>query len=139
MDAKRQCLKWTASAVVALMAIGAQAGEKEARMDGSQEVPPAQTEAKGVAKWSLEGDSFALSVKAEGMDATMAHVHKGAAGSNGPVLIPLAQAPDGTWKAPAGTKLDKEALDLLVSGRLYVNVHSEKFKGGEIRVQLSAP
>jgi CHRD domain/Bacterial Ig domain len=73
-----------------------------------------------------------------GISATAAHIHSAFAGANGPVLIPLDQdAGDPTmFTVPAGSTLDVAGVDQLLSGSLYVNVHSAAFPGGEIRGQI---
>ena len=59
----------------------------------------------------------------------------GAADKNGPVIIPLTQSANGEWSVPAGAKLTAEKS--YKAGELYVNVHTDADKGGEIRAQLS--
>jgi hypothetical protein len=66
----------------------------------------------------------------------MAHVHLGAAGENGPVIIKLTQGADGVWSVPADTKLTDDQYTAFMAGKLYVNVHSAANKSGEIRGQL---
>ena len=61
----------------------------------------------------------------------------GAAGKNGPVIIPLPKGIDGEWSVPPGAKLTDEQMKSFKSGDLYVNVHSEANKSGEIRAQLT--
>jgi hypothetical protein len=65
----------------------------------------------------------------------MAHIHQGAPGQNGPVIVPLTKNGD-TYSVPAGAKLNSAQMDALKAGNLYVNVHSAEHKGGEIRAQL---
>ena len=65
----------------------------------------------------------------------MAHIHEGAAGANGPVIVPLTKDGD-TYKVPAGAKLTSAQLASFKAGNLYVNVHSAANPGGEIRGQL---
>jgi hypothetical protein len=65
----------------------------------------------------------------------MAHIHQGAKGVNGPVIIPLAKNGD-TYTVPEGKKLTQAQMDALKAGNLYVNVHSNEYKGGEVRAQL---
>jgi hypothetical protein len=67
---------------------------------------------------------------------TAAHIHIGAAGKNGGVVVPLTKTGDGVWSVPAGAKLDADQLKAYQAGELYVNVHSEANKPGEIRGQL---
>lgn len=73
-----------------------------------------------------------------GLAATAAHIHDGFAGVNGPVVVAFEQdAADATrWVVPAGATLVAEAVDRLVAGALYVNVHSAQFPEGEIRGQI---
>ncbi len=66
----------------------------------------------------------------------MAHIHQGAAGKNGGVIIPLKDAGDGKWKVPTDTKLTDAQQEAFRKGDLYVNVHSKEHPGGEIRAQL---
>jgi hypothetical protein len=58
------------------------------------------------------------------------------AGKNGPVIVPLVKTGDGVWSVPPGAKLTPEQLQAYQAGDLYVNVHTDANKGGEIRAQL---
>ena len=71
-----------------------------------------------------------------GLAGTMAHIHMAPAGKNGPVIVPLVKSGDSTWSVPPGAKLTPEQLKAYQAGDLYVNVHTEANKGGEIRSQL---
>jgi hypothetical protein len=53
------------------------------------------------------------------------------------VIIPLPKGIDGEWSVPPGAKLTDEQMKSFKSGDLYVNVHSEANKSGEIRAQLT--
>jgi hypothetical protein len=66
--------------------------------------------------------------------ATAAHVHSGAKGKAGPVIIPLC----GPCTSPAsGTAHISAAIaKALQSGNTYANVHTGKNPGGEIRGQV---
>jgi len=75
------------------------------------------------------------SVTTTGIAATAAHIHQGAPGANGGVLIPLTKNGD-TFSVPPGAKLTDAQYQALQAGNLYVNVHSEAHKDGEIRAQL---
>ncbi len=67
--------------------------------------------------------------------AMAAHIHLGRAGVSGPVAVPLcgpcASGAHGTAKLSSKTKA------ALLSGGAYVNVHTAKNAGGEIRGQLA--
>lgn len=71
-----------------------------------------------------------------GMTATASHIHEGAAGTNGPVIVPFTKTADNTFDAPAGAKLTDAQMASYKAGKLYVNVHSAKNPGGEVRAQL---
>jgi CHRD domain len=108
------------------------------KLSGANEVPPVTTAASGTGTITVAADgSVSGSVKVTGVAATMAHIHVGAAGKNGPVLIPLTQTAPGEWSVPAGAMLNAEQMKSYKAGELYVNVHSEANKGGEVRAQIT--
>ena len=107
-------------------------------LSGDQQVPPLSTSASGNGTITVSPDkSVSGSITISGMDATAAHIHEGAAGKTGPVIIPLSKGSDDTWSVPAGAKLTDAQYKSYLAGDLYVNVHSAAHKGGEIRAQLS--
>jgi hypothetical protein len=79
------------------------------------------------------------------MGGTAAHVHLGAGGEAGPILLPLepfSSDMSGTISlAPlgGGGPSAQELVDDLEKGLLYVNVHSSANPGGEIRGQILSP
>ena len=105
-------------------------------LTGAQEVPPVNTQAKGSGTFRVKEDgTITGSVTTEGMQGFMAHIHHGAKGQNGPVIIPLVKNGD-TYSVPEGKKLSAQQMEWLKGGDLYVNVHSPSHKGGEVRAQL---
>jgi hypothetical protein len=109
----------------------------ELKLTGDQEVPANTSAAIGTGHIAVAADgAVSGSVTAPTLQATAAHIHVGAAGVNGPVIIPLTGGPGGVWSVPAGAKLTAEQLDAWKAGGLYVNVHTAEHKGGEIRAQL---
>ena len=66
--------------------------------------------------------------------ATGHHIHRGAAGTNGLVVINFTSAYAGT--ATVTTALAAEIVGN--PGGFYVNLHTQAFGGGEIRAQLAA-
>lgn len=120
-----------------MFASGAAFGtEVKVVLSGANEVPPVKTSASGEGTISIADDGAVTgSVTIKGMQATMAHIHIGAAGKNGPVVIPFVKEGD-TFKAPAGAKLNAEQMKDFKAGDLYFNVHSAAHPNGEIRAQL---
>ena len=119
------------------LAGAASASDIKVTLSGNQEVPAVATTASGSARFKVKDDlSISGSVKTTGIKAVAAHIHEGAAGVNGAVAIALAAQGDGEWIVPAGAKLTAAQMDGLKAGNLYVNVHSDAHKGGEIRAQL---
>ncbi|HXX82533.1 MAG TPA: CHRD domain-containing protein [Casimicrobiaceae bacterium] len=105
-------------------------------LSGANEVPPVTTSATGEGTISVADDgSVSGSVTTKGVPGTAAHIHIGAAGKNGPVVVPFTKDGD-TYKAPAGAKLTAEQMTAFKAGELYFNVHSAANPGGEIRGQL---
>jgi hypothetical protein len=107
------------------------------KLSGDQEVPPVQTQASGSGTITVNDDkSVSGSITTTGMNATAAHIHEAAAGKNGPVVIPLEKKSDKEFAVPTGAKLSDAQYKAFKAGDLYVNVHSDAHKGGEIRAQL---
>lgn len=106
-------------------------------LSGDQEVPAVTTAALGTGSFEIPTDqSITGEVATTGIIATAAHVHEGAAGKNGPVVVPLTRTGDNTWSVPANTKLTDTQYRSYLASELYVNVHSANHPDGEIRAQL---
>lgn len=140
----------------------AASGNFRAHLAGRNEVAvnPVITRAQGQATFQLNnsGDelSFRLNV-ANIENVTQAHIHRGPAGANGPVVVWL--YPDGppiqlipgrfngtlatgviTSASLVGPMAGMTLADLvaeLESGNAYVNVHTLQYPPGEIRGQIS--
>ena len=112
------------------------AGDMKVTLAGDQEVPAVKTDASGGGTITVNADkTVSGSVTVKGVNATAAHIHEGAAGKNGGVIIPLTKSGD-TFSLPAGAKLTDAQFAALQKGELYVNVHSAANPNGEIRAQL---
>jgi CHRD domain len=111
-------------------------GAMKVNLTGAEEVPPAKSDGKGSGSFRVAEDgTITGSVSTEGVKGTMAHIHNGAKGTNGPVIVPLTKNGD-TYSVPEGKKLTADQIKALKEGNLYVNVHSDRYKGGEVRAQL---
>ena len=111
----------------------------QAKLDGASETPPKATDGHGAAEVTLDTTTKTLSwtIDYSGLSgpATMAHFHGPAApGVAAGVTVPIG----GTMASPlAGTaSLNDGQIGDLRAGLWYVNVHSAKYPGGEIRGQV---
>ena len=107
-------------------------------LTSAAEVPPNTSAGKGTADVTYDTASKMLTWKTtySGLTgpATMAHFHGPAeAGKNAPVVVPFKDA--GSGAEGSATLTDAQAADLM-AGKLYINVHTEANKGGEIRGQV---
>jgi len=110
-------------------------------LTGEQESPAGDPVGNGTATVRLRlGQAqacFTLAVKNLAA-AAAAHIHSGAAGAAGPVVIPLTTpGADGTSKGCAATTRALVAQILANPGNFYVNVHTSEFPAGAIRGQLT--
>jgi hypothetical protein len=112
-------------------------GAVSVKLSGAEEVPPVQASGSGEGTVRVNSDGTVTgSVTTTGVDGTMAHIHQGAKGQNGPVIIPLTKSGN-TYTVPAGAKLNEAQMKAFKEGGLYVNVHTAKNKAGEVRGQLT--
>jgi CHRD domain len=127
-------------AIAAMLAASLSMGNafaQDLKLTGDQEVPPNTSTAVGTGSIRIDAaGNVSGSVAAPGMAGMAAHIHVGAAGVNGPVIIPLTGSAGDTWTVPAGAKLTDEQMAAYKAGNLYVNIHTAEHKGGEIRTQL---
>jgi hypothetical protein len=128
-------------------------------LTGAEEVPAVETRAQGQAIFKLSADGTELHYKlivANIENVTQAHIHVGAAGVNGPVVVwlypdgPPPQLIEGRFQGvlASGTitaddlvgDLAGQPLSALIdhinAGNAYVNVHTLANPGGEVRGQI---
>jgi hypothetical protein len=75
-------------------------------LSGDQEVPPVSTSASANGTITVSPNkSVSGSITVSGIQPTAAHIHEGAQGENGPVVIPLTKSSDNAWSVSAGAKL----------------------------------
>ena len=120
-------------------------------LTSAAEIPvPTPTSASGTAQIVVFPARIDFQLSATSMTGiTMAHIHSGAVGVAGPVVVTLFQAgtptgavngifASGTLTAanlPAGVTMES-LKTLLLSGNAYVNVHTTANQTGEIRGQI---
>jgi hypothetical protein len=129
-------------------------------LSGDEVVPPAATSASGTFTLFVEGGpsptgqpriSYELDVK-DIVDVSAAHIHLGAKGTEGSVIVPLFTGPIKTGSfsgmlaqgsitgndltGPMSGKTISDLLAAMQAGNTYVNVHTKAFPNGEIRGQI---
>ena len=115
-----------------------QASGQQVRLWGSSEVPPVQTQAYGTGVVNIAPDrSVTVTVSVIDMIPTAAHIHEGAPGTNGPVIVPLNKISERAFVAPDGARLTDAQYAAYKAGNLYVNVHSTRYPNGEVRSQIA--
>lgn len=133
-------------------------GGPRATLTGAGEVPPVTTAAAGKVALRVTESSIEFSLQVDPLPdsaVTAAHIHAGAAGVNGPIIFTLYDS--ATQGAFSGTKAGTltasnlvqqpasgitsftDAVNAILGGSAYVNVHSATNAGGEIRGQLARP
>jgi len=141
----------TLAAILALLAALALAGvamAKEVTLSttlsgGATETPPGDPDGSGTASLTIDPDSgkvcWNISVS-NIADATQSHIHVGAAGVSGDVVVPLDV--DGFSGSTQGCieGQDKALLVKIIANpaAYYVNVHTADYKPGAVRGQLVA-
>jgi len=129
-----------------------------AELSGLNEVPPVTTNTTGTAKFKINSDSTAMRFELQIKDGIQilgsagAHIHCGAEGENGDIIVFLAGVIPGGFDGSiivkaniisenffpseeCGTNI-KELIESFNAGNVYVNVHSVANPGGEIRGQI---
>ncbi len=112
-----------------------------ANLGGSQEVPPVDTDAVGVAQLTLNDDNTVdFVVHGSGLvNIFGSHIHRAPRGENGPIICNFGVSiEDATEFKFSGTcpALSSEERDDFLNEGLYVNVHSVLNPAGEIRGQI---
>jgi hypothetical protein len=112
-----------------------------AKLSGDKEVGGGDPDGSGTAAVKTRGTEVCYDLKWTGVDVTMAHIHKGAAGTNGDVVVNFFanESPlDANSKSGC-----VQAKDAVVKGlaanpaNYYVNLHSPEFPKGAIRGQTA--
>ena len=117
-----------------------------AKLTGNNEVPPVNTPATGMAQFQLSSDGKELNYDLSATNLNgfmMAHVHQGKAGENGPpVTTPLSlgkgKITSSDLQGPLAGKQISDLVNIMKSGGVYVNVHTQQNQNGEIRGQITS-
>jgi CHRD domain len=123
-----------------------------ARLTGSAQVPPVQTNALGFADLDVTagGDRLEYDIYVTNIEGvTQAHIHRGSSSETGPVIAPFlnASTPTGPVNGeltdgfitsadlmgPLQGRQMSDLIALMQNGTAYVNVHTEQNPDGEIR------
>ncbi len=113
-----------------------------AYLTGTQEVPPAATNASGLGRVVInEGAgtmSFVVTFSGLTSNQTAAHIHAPAGvGTNAGVGITLGVVGGTSNTIQGGGAITPTQIAQIKSGLAYINVHSTNFPGGELRGQLA--
>ena len=110
-----------------------------AALSGAVEVPPGDTDGTGMFSGTVNPGQtkvcYTLSV-AKIATATMAHIHRGAAGVAGPVVVALMAPASGKSSACATVSRDLAKELINTPEGFYVNVHNAVYPPGAVRGQL---
>jgi hypothetical protein len=122
-----------------------------ATLSGQEEVPPTNSQATGMAEFTVTGENAEYSVNASNIqDVTAGHIHSGKQGENGPIVVTLFKNDSPTNEVSEtgsitadkleGPMAGKQLTDLVTAmnnGETYVNIHTEQNPNGEIRGQTT--
>jgi hypothetical protein len=117
-----------------------------ASLSGANEVPPADPDGSGDATVALGRDAVCFTLSWNNINQPFAgHIHRGAAGVNGPIVVgffqktPTTPLPAGISSAAGCVQGVDPALIAEIRDNpagFYVNLHTADFPGGVIRGQL---
>ncbi len=109
----------------------------KARLSGANEVPgPGDPDGSGRATVRIKGTQVCFTLKVKNVDAlAAAHIHEGAAGVAGPVVVDLF---GGTVKKKGCVTTSAEIAAAIRKNprEYYVNVHNATYPAGAVRGQL---
>jgi hypothetical protein len=126
-------------------------------LSGEREIPPVNTNATGSAFLThyeitdkIKDDKVNVvwySLIFKGLSPVSAHIHQGDKEENGPVVATLytfgivpcclpGEIRDGDLEGPLEGKPVSALIDLMNSGKAYINMHTEAHPTGEIRGQI---
>ena len=111
-------------------------------LTGAQQVPAVTTTATGSTSGTFNTTSrvmtYTFTYSGLSGNPTMGHLHQGAAGAAGPPFVTFSNIPaavSGTFSGTATFTADQATA--LQAGNVYVNIHTARNPGGEIRGQVT--
>jgi len=133
--------------------IACEVESRVAALTGTAENPPVNPAGTGAASFGIRSRTeifFSIAVSGLTSDIVGAHIHIGAPGVNGPIIFPL--TPGGFTNSLSGVLRESdfrpapeqgintfaEAINAVMNGNTYVNVHTANNPDGEIRGQIVA-
>jgi hypothetical protein len=112
-----------------------------ARLNGDAEVGGGDPNGSGTASVKTRGTEVCYDLTWSGVDVTMAHIHTGAAGANGDVVVNFfAYESPLDASSKSGCVTAKEAVVKALAsnpGNYYVNLHSPEYPKGAVRGQTA--
>ena len=118
---------------------------ESATLLGANQVPPVATAGSGTAHITINSghDELCFQVTVSNLSGPplFAHIHRGPAGTNGPIVVPF--VPPFAFSANGTAQGCVSVADSLLNdirfdpGGFYVNVHTQLHPGGEVRGQLT--
>lgn len=118
----------------------------ETPLSGAQVVDPVESAGRGAGLLTVVLETRELASTQSFMDLTSdvtgSHIHMGAAGANGPVIVGFTGSAGlgiAAWAAPMGAVLTPQQLDALMNDELYFQAHTRQYPFGEIRGQILYP
>ena len=113
-----------------------------AKLTGAQENPAVTSSATGTGSFVLTDAGLVFTVTMEGLEFTSAHFHNAAVGVNGGVVRTITndfagKTASGVWRSTDSEPLTDELIAELLTGNIYVNIHTTANRGGEIRGQVN--
>jgi hypothetical protein len=110
-----------------------------AKLSGDNEVGGGDPDGSGTAAVKTRGTEVCYDLKWTGVDVTLAHIHKGASGANGDVVVNFFanESPlDASSKSGCVTAKEAVVKGLASNpGNYYVNLHSPEYPKGAVRGQ----
>jgi hypothetical protein len=122
-------------------AVQAQGRTLSTTLTGAAEVPgPGDPDGSGTATLTVNPGlgQICYELTVSGIaPATAAHIHVGAVGVAGPVVVPLDPPTDGASSGCAEVSRELALAILMSPSNYYVNVHNAEYPAGAVRGQLS--